>query len=76
MTAETAPRKRGLFWWPVVMLWRLVTVLSNRIGILGSLAGGIMAMLVGVFLTGTLIGALIGIPAFLFGLFLFVRGVI
>ena len=76
MTADTAPRKRGLFWWPSALLWRLVTAISNRIGIVASLVTGIVFMFVGFFLTGTLIGAIIGIPMFIVGLFLLVRGII
>jgi hypothetical protein len=76
MTAETAPRKRGLFWWPIALLWRLVTAISNRIGIVASLVTGLVLMFVGFLLTGTLVGAVIGIPLIIVGLFLLARGII
>ncbi len=76
MSVETVPRKRSILRWPFVLLWRSTTAVSNRMGILASLGVGAAMMLVGFILTGTLVGAIIGIPLFILGLFLFIRGVI
>ncbi|MDZ4861110.1 MAG: hypothetical protein SGI88_19230 [Candidatus Hydrogenedentes bacterium] len=76
MSVETVRRKRSVFRWPFVLLWRGVSLISNRMGIIASLALGAAMMLVGFVLTGTLIGAVIGIPLFFLGLVLFIRGVI
>jgi len=59
-----------------VLIWRATTAVSNRIGILASIGVGAIAMLIGFFLIGTLVGAVIGIPMFLLGLLLFLRGLI
>ena len=49
--------------WPFVALWRLVVILL-----------GIVFMAVGVIATLTVIGAIIGVPMFLFGVLLVFRG--
>ncbi|HRI87412.1 MAG TPA: hypothetical protein PLJ47_10765 [Candidatus Hydrogenedentes bacterium] len=76
MSVESVPRKRSLLRWPLVLIWRATTAVSNRIGILASIGVGAIAMLIGFFLIGTLVGAVIGIPMFLLGLLLFLRGLI
>ena len=76
MKAQLAKPRRSILRWPLVWTWRGATLVSNRMGIIASLAVGAVMMAVGFFLTSTLIGALIGIPLFALGLLLFMRGVI
>lgn len=84
MSSAAPPRRRGIIRWPVSMLWRLVTPMSNRIGILPSLGGGLALMLIGFIVPGlfygsvavALLGYLLGALVFVFGVALFVRGVV
>ena len=76
MTTAASKPKRSVLRWPIKALWKLVTVISNRIGILASLAIGLIAVFFGFVLTGTIVGAIIGIPLAIFGVFLFIRGII
>jgi len=64
---------RGLFIWPIKLLWKMVTKTATALGIIISLLLGAAFMGAGYILTGTIIGAFIGIPMFIVGLFLFVR---
>jgi hypothetical protein len=72
-TTATKPR-HPLWFWPVTLLWKLVTRVSNRIGIIGSLALGAALMFLGFMLISTLVGILLGVPVFVVGAFLFARG--
>jgi len=73
--SATATRPRQSFWlWPVIVLWKLVTRISNRIGIIGSLTLGIALMLLGYVLISTIIGIVLGLPLLVVGLFFFARG--
>ena len=60
--------------WPFVALWRLVTWILAMIGRLVASLLGIVFMVVGVIATLTVIGAIIGVPMFLFGVLLVFRG--
>ncbi len=74
MTATTTQRRTPLLLWPLVLLWRLVTLIANATGIILALVIGAVLMFVGWILIGTIIGALIGVPLFIIGLLLFIRG--
>ncbi|GMV91762.1 MAG: hypothetical protein AMXMBFR82_15400 [Candidatus Hydrogenedentota bacterium] len=74
MTATTAQRRTPWLLWPLVLLWRLVTLIANATGIILALVIGAVLMFVGWILIGTIIGALIGVPLFIIGLLLFIRG--
>jgi len=74
MAMATTPRKTPPILWPLVLLWRLVTLIANATGIILALVIGAVLMIVGWILIGTIIGALIGIPLFIIGLLLFIRG--
>jgi hypothetical protein len=74
MTATASQRRTPLILWPLVLLWRLVTLIANATGIILALVIGAVLMIVGWILIGTIIGALIGIPLFIIGLLLFIRG--
>ncbi len=60
--------------WPFVALWRLVTWILAMTGRLVAILLGIVFMVVGVIATLTVIGAIIGVPMFLFGVLLIFRG--
>lgn len=66
-------RRRPLWLWPIVLLWRLVTGIAKVTGIVVALAVGSVLMLTGYLLTGTIIGAIIGLPLFFLGFLLVLR---
>ena len=74
MADAAAPRKTPLIFWPFILSWRLVTWIANLTGIILALILGAVLMIVGWILIGTIIGAVIGIPLFIIGLLLFIRG--
>jgi hypothetical protein len=74
MAATASQRRTPILLWPLILLWRLVTLIANATGILLALVIGAVLMIVGWILIGTIIGALIGIPLFIMGLLLFIRG--
>lgn len=74
MATAATHRRTPLILWPLVLLWRLVTFIANATGILLALVIGAVLMFVGWILIGTIIGAVIGIPMFIIGLLLFIRG--
>ncbi|NUM55705.1 MAG: hypothetical protein HUU46_18855 [Candidatus Hydrogenedentes bacterium] len=77
-------KRRGRLWELVHRLWKFVTPISANIGIVPSLVGGVALMLLGFVIPGlfsvsiplAILGYFIGIPVFIFGLFLFARGII
>lgn len=70
-----ASRRRYPIWtWPFLAIWKIITWVANAIGILLTLLIGAVCMFLGFWLTMTVIGAVVGIPLFIMGLLLFVRG--
>ncbi len=61
------------FMWPFVALARLVAGIVELTGRFVALILGIVLMLLGLIFTITFLGAIIGIPIFLFGLLLVYR---
>lgn len=61
--------------WPVAALWRLLTGLIGLVGRLAVLAIGFVLTVVGVVLTLTVVGAIVGIPLALLGILLMVRSI-
>jgi hypothetical protein len=66
---------RLFFFWPFALLWKFVTFTCNAIGIMMCLLLGSALLVGGYFLTATVIGAIIGIPMLVFGLFLVARAI-
>lgn len=66
---------RLFFLWPFSLLWKFVTFTCNAIGILMCLLLGAALLVGGCFLTATFIGAVIGIPMAVFGVFLVARAI-
>ena len=60
--------------WPFVALWRLVALIIEMTGRLVAAILGLVLMIVGVLVSLTVIGLVIGIPLILFGFLLVVRG--
>lgn len=61
--------------WPVVALWKLLTGILLVTGRLVAVVLGGVFMLVGLLISLTVIGAVIGVPLFLLGLLLALRGI-
>ncbi len=59
---------------PFVWLWELVTFILGLTGRLLAVLVGLVLLIVGILLTMTIIGAIVGIPLFLLGLALIARG--
>ena len=66
--------KTPWFLWPFVALWRLVTWILEMTGRFVAILRGIVFMVVGVIVTLTVVGAIVGVPMFLFGVLLVLRG--
>jgi hypothetical protein len=62
------------FLWPFVALWRLVTGIIEVTGRLVAAVLGLVLMIVGVVISLTIIGAIVGIPLIIFGFMLMIRG--
>jgi hypothetical protein len=60
--------------WPFIALWRLAIGIVQVTGRFVAAILGLILMVVGVVLTLTIVGAIVGIPLFTFGLLLVVRG--
>ena len=60
--------------WPFIALWRLAVGIAQVTGRFVAAILGLILMVVGVVLTLTIVGAIVGIPLFTFGLLLVVRG--
>ena len=63
-----------LILWPFVALWRFVATIVEMSGRLVAAILGLVLMIVGVIVSLTVIGLIIGIPLILFGFLLVVRG--
>ena len=61
--------------WPFVALWSLLTFILKLTGRVIAAVLALALMIIGLFLTLTLIAAPVGIPFFLFGLLLMVRSI-
>ncbi len=69
-------KHEGFHWltWPFRALWRLVTGILEITGRLVAVALGLAFLIVGVILSATVIGALVGMPLAFFGILLILRG--
>ena len=72
------PKPHGrtpLVYRPIADIWRLVAAIVRTTGRLLAAVAGIAIVIVGVFVSLTLIGAIIGIPLILFGMLLTARSI-
>ena len=74
MTTQT---KHHIPWylWPFAAIWKLLAVIVELTGRLMALIIGFVLMLVGVLVSLTVIGAIVGIPLAIVGLLLFLKGI-
>jgi len=74
MSAENNHKHVPWFLWPFWAIWRLVEFILVLTGRLVAVILGLVFMLVGFIVSLTVIGAILGVPLFLFGLLLVFRG--
>jgi hypothetical protein len=74
MTTQT---KNHVPWylWPFAALWKLLAVIVEMTGRFVAMVLGIVFIIVGVILSLTIIGAIIGVPLAIIGLLLLLRGI-
>jgi hypothetical protein len=74
MTTE-ARHHTPWYLWPFAAVWKLVAIIVEMTGRLLAMILGIVFMLVGVLVSLTIVGAIIGIPLSIVGFLLFIRGI-
>jgi hypothetical protein len=74
--AHVSEEKRKVPWylWPFWAIWELVTWILKLTGRVVAIVLGLVLMIVGVLISLTVIGAIVGVPLLLFGLLLVFRG--
>ena len=72
---HSKPAHTPLLLWPFVAIWRLLTWIVELTGRLLAVALGLVLMIVGVVVSLTVIGAVVGIPLALVGFMLVLRGI-
>ncbi|HTP02524.1 MAG TPA: hypothetical protein VMJ64_14210 [Anaerolineales bacterium] len=72
-----AARHHSIPWylWPFAALWRLLATIVGLTGRFVAMVLGLIFVVVGVIVSFTIIGAIIGIPMAIIGLLLFFKGV-
>lgn len=68
-------RRTSLLLLPLVLIWRLVSMLVQITGILLALLIGFIFMVVGVALSMTVVGAVIGVPLLFLGVMITLRAI-
>jgi len=73
MTTET---KKHIPWylWPFAAIWKLLAVIVELTGRFVAMVLGLVLILVGVIVSLTIVGAIIGVPLAIVGLLLLFRG--
>lgn len=61
--------------WPFVAIWKLLAVIVEMTGRFVAMVLGIVLIIVGVIVSLTIIGAIVGIPLAVIGLLLLLRGI-
>ncbi len=74
MTTQT---KHHVPWylWPFAAIWKLLSVIVEMTGRFVAMVLGIVFIVVGVLVSLTIIGAIVGIPLAVIGLLLLLRGI-
>jgi hypothetical protein len=70
----TEKKKTPWILWPFVAIWNLVAAIITLTGRFIAVLLGLVLIILGVVLSLTIIGAIIGVPMILFGVLLIVRG--
>ena len=68
-------RKAHWLLWPLIALWRLVTTILELTGRFVAMVLGLVLMLAGSLVSLTIVGAIVGIPLFIIGFMLVLRGI-
>jgi len=61
--------------WPFVAIWKLLAIIVELTGRFVAMVLGIVFIVVGVIISLTIVGAIVGIPLALIGLLLLLRGI-
>lgn len=74
MTTQT---KHHIPWylWPFAAIWKLLAVIVELTGRFVAMVLGLVLILVGVIVSLTIIGAIVGVPLAIIGLLLLLRGI-
>ena len=73
----TMTHKHHIPWylWPFAAVWRLLATIVGMTGRFVAMVLGLVFIVVGVIVSLTVIGAIVGIPMALIGLLLFLKGI-
>ncbi len=73
----TTRSKQHIPWylWPFAALWKLLSVIVELTGRFVAMVLGIVFIIVGVVVSLTIIGAIVGVPLAIIGLLLLLRGI-
>ena len=69
--------KKHVHWylWPFVAIWKLIAVIVEMTGRFLAMVLGVVFIIVGVIVSLTIVGAIVGIPLAIIGLLLLFRGI-
>ncbi|NWF64374.1 MAG: hypothetical protein HXY38_08725 [Chloroflexi bacterium] len=69
-------QKQPIPWylWPFAAIWKLLAVIVEMTGRFVAMTLGVALLVVGVIISLTIIGAIVGVPLAIIGLLLFLRG--
>jgi hypothetical protein len=73
----TTGKKSRIPWylWPFAALWKLLSVIVELTGRFVAMVLGIVFIIVGVILSLTIVGAIVGVPLAVIGLLLVLKGI-
>lgn len=73
---STTTQKKQIPWylWPFAAIWKLLAVIVEMTGRFVAMVLGVLLLIVGVIVSLTIIGAIVGVPLAIIGLLLFFRG--
>ena len=73
----TTHAKKHIPWylWPFAALWKLIAVIVEMTGRFVAMVLGVVFIIVGVIVSLTIVGAIIGVPLAIIGLLLLFRGI-
>lgn len=74
MTTTTQKKQIPWYLWPFAAIWKLLAVIVEMTGRFVAMVLGIVLLIVGVIVSLTIIGAIVGVPLAVIGLLLFFRG--
>ena len=60
--------------WPFAAIWKLLAVIVEMTGRFVAMVLGVVLLVVGVIVSLTIVGAIVGVPLAIIGLLLFFRG--